>query len=92
MTHRTWGKPDANQALIADALLRAGCRVQVLSAVGGGAPDLLCARGGAMWLLEVKQPDEKLNDLQKKWHATWDAPVYVVHTPEEALLAVGART
>ena len=93
--HRTWGKPDAGQASIVDALLAAGYRVQTLSAVGMGCPDLLVSQTDAggfaqMWLLEVKQAGEKLNDLQKKWHATWAAPVHIVTTPEEALTAVGA--
>ena len=81
-------KVDGNQAEIVDALLHAGYRLQTLATVGGGCPDILASKDGTMWLLEVKQPGEKLNDLQKKWHATWAAPVHVVTTPEEALDAV----
>jgi hypothetical protein len=88
VTHRSWGKPDSVQPAIVDALFKAGCRVQVLSAVGMGCPDLLVSKAGAMWLLELKLAGEPLTPAQKKWHATWDAPVYVVHTAEEALEVV----
>ena len=91
MTHRSWGKPDANQSVIVDALLAAGYRVQTLAAVGVGCPDLLCSLGGRMWLLEVKEPKGVLTPAQKRWIATWDAPVYIVHTPEEALAAAEGR-
>jgi hypothetical protein len=91
--HRAWGKPDANQPEIVDALFKAGCRVQVLSAVGMGCPDLLVSRldaGGFahMWLMELKMHGEKLTPAQKRWHSTWDYPVEIVHTPEEALAVV----
>ena len=81
-------KVDANQAEIVDALLAAGYRLQTLATVGNGTPDLLASKGGIMWLLECKMPGEKVSDLQKKWAATWAAPVYVVHDPAEALAAV----
>ncbi len=94
--HRTWGKPDATQPAIITALRKAGCCVQPLSAVGGGCPDLLVCQTGAggfaeMWLIEVKQPGETLTGPQQKWHATWAYPVHVVHTSEEALVAVGGH-
>jgi hypothetical protein len=81
-------KVDANQPEIVDALFAAGYRVQTLCLVGLGCPDLLCAKDGRMWLLEVKVPGEKLRDSQRKWHQTWAAPVAVVETVEQALAAV----
>jgi hypothetical protein len=91
MSHRVKVKIDGNQHDIVDALFAVGCTVQTLALVGAGCPDLLAARRGQMWLFEVKQPGEKPNELQRKWHETWDAPVHVVHTAEEAINALEAR-
>ena len=97
---RRAARTDPNQQTIINALKRAGCTVQDLSKVGGGCPDLLAARGGKMWLLEVKSPagpkggcsakGQRLNGLQQMWAAGWRAPVAVVTSVDEALAAVGA--
>lgn len=85
--HRTWGKPDANQAEIIDVLRAAGFAVQELSGVGKGCPDLLVAdrRNGFMCLMEVKMLRGVLTPKQVDWIETWPAKVHVVHTAEEAL-------
>jgi hypothetical protein len=85
--HRTWGKPDANQAAIVAALLRAGVSVLKLSPLGGGCPDLLCSYRGRVTFLEVKQPGKTLRTSQASWVASWDpfANIVVVQTVTEAV-------
>lgn len=67
-----------------------------LGAVGDGCPDLLVGYRGATHLLEVKEksrkPSEKrLGLTQALWHAYWrGGQLVVVHSPEEALRAIGA--
>ena len=71
MSNRVKIKVDGNQNAVIDALLRAGCAVQVLSQ-GMGVPDLLVAKpDGTLALVEVKMPGEGLTDYQKKWAAKW---------------------
>jgi hypothetical protein len=79
---------DGNHHEIVAALEARHCRVQRL-AEGGGVPDLLVSRGGAMWLLEVKRPGESVNSLQAHWHQRWDAPVYTVRTPADVASVIG---
>lgn len=65
--------------------------MQSLAPIGKGCPDVLAAFRDAMYLMEIKR-DEKSepNEMQKRWHIEWCAPVYVVRTPEEALRVIGA--
>lgn len=83
-------KADANQPEIVEALRAAGYTVQHLHTVGQGVPDLLVSKHGSMWLLEVKTPKGRLTKCEKEWIETWDAPVYIVRSPEDALEVVGA--
>jgi hypothetical protein len=55
---------------------------------GQGIPDLLVARAGRMWLLEIKRKGGKVRPSQREFIRSWPAPVWVVTTPEEALDAV----
>ena len=82
------GRKDATQATIRDALIRAGCYVLDLSAVGGGCPDLLVyhLRVG-LRLVEVKTRAGKLKPSQVAFARRW--PVSVARTPEDALRAMG---
>src|SRR6266436_5504446 len=76
---------DTNQAEIISTLKKAGCTVLSLTRLGGGAPDLLAARGGKMWLMEVKTNSGMVRKEQKDWAKSWNAPVHVVRSSEEAL-------
>lgn len=89
-------KVDDNQGLIVDCLRRCGCRVEVLSRVGGGVPDLLVGTPrGQLILVEVKDgakaPSRRqLTSDQERWHADWRRyPIFVVSSVLEALDAVG---
>jgi Holliday junction resolvase len=86
---RRAAKVDANQDQIVSALRAAGASVQSLAAIGKGCPDLLAARAGKMFLLEVKDGKAEPNELQKRWHIAWNAEVHVVRSPDEALRVVG---
>lgn len=85
---------DQNQAAIVEALRVVGCTVQPLHAVGQGCPDLLCARNGVNYLIEVKDGSKppsarKLTRDQVLWHDAWRGQVAVVTSVKEALEAVG---
>ena len=88
MTPR-YGNPDLVQFEIVQALRASGCEAEILTVIGGGFPDLLVSRSGAMALMEAKSGrNAKLRDMQKKWHEKWKAPVYIVRTIDEALDAM----
>jgi Holliday junction resolvase len=87
---RRAAKIDATQDAIVSALRAAGASVQSLATVGNGCPDLLCAIRGQNVLFECKTGNKEPNELQKRWHIEWRAPVYVVRSPDDALRAIGA--
>lgn len=62
---------DGNHGLIAKAFRSLGCSVESLAAVGKGVPDLLVARRGITWLVEVKQPKGKETPDQVEWAREW---------------------
>jgi len=85
---------DDNHRAIAQALERCGCLVQSLAALGGGVPDLLVGFRGRLYLLEVKDGQkapsrQRLTPAEAAWHMAWSGLVQIVHSPEEALRAVG---
>ena len=91
---RRAARVDENQGQIVAALLRAGCSVQSLAAVGKGCPDLLVGYAGHNFLIEVKnlskpKADQQLTPDQEDWHNDWQGSVSVVRTPHEALAACG---
>jgi hypothetical protein len=83
------GLRDANEAGIVAALEMAGATVEKIP-TGRGVPDLLVGFKDVNYLLEVKIKTGKLNAKQVKWHSNWAGTVYVVRTPREALIAIGA--
>ena len=92
---RIAARVDACQAEIVAALRKAGASVQSLAEVGRGCPDLLVARvdpetgKAGMFLLELKTGKAQPNELQQRWHISWNAPVSVVYTADDALRAIG---
>lgn len=87
---RRAAKVDGNHAEIVAALEKVGATVQSLAQIGRGCPDVLCAYGGDLFLLEFKSAKGKTNKAQDDWHAAWKSTVYVVRTAQEALVAIGA--
>jgi Holliday junction resolvase len=89
--HRSWGKPDANQRAIIEALEAAGCAVLRLAALGQGAPDLLVYRScrDAYWLVEIKAKGGTLTPAQIRFRARWSGPIDIVRSVDEALAMIG---
>jgi hypothetical protein len=100
VTVRRAARTDATHAGIVKALRAVGCSVLSMASLGGGVPDLLVARSGRMWLVEVKSPagprggisqhGQRVNELQVAWQQAWRAPVSVARSVDEALRIVGA--
>ncbi len=93
---RRAAKIDANHNEIVDALRKAGCAVQSLATVGKGCPDLVVARGGKNYLIEVKDGSKtpsqrKLRPDEQAWHSYWQqfGQVAVAETIEQAFEIVG---
>jgi len=82
-------KIDLNQPEIVKALRDAGVSVQSTAGVGKGFPDLVCALGDDMWLMEVKGPKGKLTPDQVEFISAWKGVVHIVRTPAEALMVIG---
>lgn len=88
-------KVDRNHPEIVKALRHAGATVQSLAMVGNGVPDLLVGFRGQTFLMEIKDPlrypsEQKLNEEQVKWHASWTGkPPEVVKTIHDALRVIG---
>ena len=88
-------RADDNQPRIVDCLRRCRCRVEVLSRLGRGVPDLLVGTPrGLLILVEVKDGDKApskraLTPDQERWHAEWRRyPLFVVSSVAEALDAI----
>lgn len=83
-------RTDANQSVIVKAFRQMGARVQILSDVGKGFPDLLICYRGTLALVEVKDGSlspsrRQLTPDEQAWHAEWDdAPLYIVASVDEA--------
>ena len=90
------GNADQNQSPIVTALEAVGASVTSLAGVGEGCPDLLVGYRRSTYLLEVKNPDvkpseRKLRESQSAWLDAWrGGAVAVVHTVDDALVAIGA--
>jgi hypothetical protein len=86
-------RTDANQSAIIAVLREVGATVVDLSAVGKGVPDLLVGHRGVTYLLEVKNVKGKNRTTpdQDVFYAWWrGAPVTIVRTADDALIAIGA--
>jgi hypothetical protein len=83
-------KVDANQHAIVKALRAAGAIVQPIHEIGKGCPDLLVAFNGTWYVVEVKN-GTTLTPQEWEWAKRFSAgaPVWVVHSPEDALKMIG---
>jgi len=96
MTYRTSNRArriDNNQAVIIEALERAGCRVIDTSGVGKGYPDLTVIRpDGSVCLVEVKSDEDaaiKPAQLELMLHLV-NSNYRIFTTPEQAAANIAA--
>ena len=87
---RRAAKIDANQPAIVERLRHHGYSVWPTHALGKGFPDLVVAKSGLTWLLEVKDGDKppsarKLTDDEREFHIKWQGVVLTVISPNDAL-------
>jgi hypothetical protein len=81
---------DANQPAIVADLRKAGCTVQILSAVGHGCPDILVGYHLRNYLFEIKDPaqppsKQKLTPDEQLFKETWRGQTNVITTAQDAL-------
>jgi len=77
-------KRDAVEGLIVAALEARGFSVDRISAAG--LPDLLVAKHGAQWLVEIKSKTGTLTPPQVQWRARFQGPPpRTLRTVEDAL-------
>lgn len=91
---RKRGRVDGPQKAIVKALRQCGVRVEILSGLGHGVPDLMCAaKHGPITLLEIKDgskppSQQRLTQDEQEWHSMWHEHVFVVNSVESALKAL----
>jgi len=79
---------DVNQPAIVKAFRKMGCAVLPLHTLGQGVPDFLVSFRQANHLVEIKNPKaspkrRKPNEIQKRWHDNWQAPVHIVQSIDD---------
>jgi len=82
-------RTDDNQTAIVQALRDAGASVQSLASIGKGCPDLLVARNGRLYLMEIKTDRGRPTKDQGAWMDEWHGTVYIVRSVEQALAVIG---
>jgi hypothetical protein len=80
-------RSDNNQAEIVKAARKIGAFVIILSAVGGGCPDILIGFRGVNFLFEIKDKGKRkrLTPAQVEFHQLYPGKVYVIETAEEMI-------
>lgn len=87
---RRAAKKDANHQEIVSALLRLGFSVMDTAAVGQGFPDLVVARAGVNFLVEIKDGGKppsarRLTRDQIEFHSRWASRIVMLYSVEEAV-------
>ena len=81
-------RTDGNQTQVVADLRKMGVSVLIISSIGDGAPDLVCALDGHTIMVELKDPAQpqskrKLTDDESTFRETWDGIVITATTTEE---------
>ena len=82
-------KVDKNHADIVKCLRECGASVQSLASIGKGCPDLIAAKAGEVWVIEVKGPKGKLTPDQVEWFSNWRGVVHIVRNRADVLKVMG---
>jgi hypothetical protein len=79
-------RSDHNMMVIVGFLRNVGMGVFILSSVGRGVPDLLCAYRGKWYMVEIKNGflGWKRTDAQKKFERDMPAPVVILTSLADA--------
>ena len=91
--HRSTKRVDANHGEIVYYLRQMGATVADTHEVGDGFPDIVVGFRGQTYLIEIKNPSgfNRLTTMERHWHHDWrGAPVLIVRSVDEALVAIGA--
>ena len=91
-------KVDTCQKKIVETLRKCGMTVYVTSSVGHGFPDIVASYKvngivngiGRTYLIEIKNGElsaskQKLTELEKKFHESWQDHVYIINSEQSAL-------
>jgi hypothetical protein len=82
---------DSNQTEIVRGLRSIGASVTVLSAVGGGCPDLLIGFQEKNILLECKNLEgrgDRLTPAETEWIKNWKGQIAIIFNVEQALAVI----
>lgn len=84
---------DNNQKEIVKAFRKLGAKVEILSEVGGGTPDLVIGVKGRMRWIEIKDGSKspsrrKLTEEQLIFHREWIGYVDIVESVEDVVKIV----
>ena len=85
---RRAARTDGNQSAAVNLLRASGWGVSVTSALGGGFPDLVCARDGFTALVELKNREGKgmrLTLPEQSFANTWPGVYLIADSPLDAL-------
>lgn len=95
---RRAARTDGNHGSMVESLRALGFSVLSLAGLGKGVPDLLIARNGRNWLVEVKKPKGprgggggRLTPDQVKFHAEWKARIVVARDLGDVVLATSGQ-
>ena len=88
--HHTHRRDDNHDAVVKECE-RAGLLVEDIH--NGGIADILVARSGLLYLIEIKAPGKRKNltPLQMVKHIKWNGYIYVVESAEEIFKIVGLK-
>lgn len=86
---RRAARVDENQSLLVELWRKLGATVQILSAVGGGCPDVVVGFNGLNAFVEIKDGSkppskQKLTPMELEFHQTWRGQVCIIRNEHEA--------
>jgi len=87
---RKRARKDMNQDEIVSTFRYLGFTVAITSALGGGFPDIVIAKYGRNWLVEIKNGDlppseRQLTEDEKAFHDKWEGEIFIINSMDEAV-------
>lgn len=76
---------DINQKEVVNALKNDGWSVALAHPMGRGFPDLVVAKDGHTFLVEVKDGSGRLTPQQQTFHSAWRGTIIVARSGEDAI-------